>query len=726
MTCVLPLRRMPAVVATCMLLVGHIVKAQNSEPDSPDFPGLDVQVSIGFDKLIERSAPVSAAFFMTNHSEKIIEGELILRHVESGQSISLGTVTVGPGGKKRISTVQSFEDWEQVEAEYTDGFTTLWKRRIFLDSERSVTSLDSVLLVVDSGGRRVAFPGQNAEDENQAIVDEIPTYVPEIGRGNRVVTLSILDWQIPIHPGPLTTIRAMAFSDTARVESFGDAQWEAVGRWISFGGHIFIPESSPALLEKLKAVCPLAVQPPAFRDGMSVHVAGLGTIFVYPGELFTTGDNSAALNVAKQTSKLSGIGLFRAISERQLDFPAMGKSYQTRNWVIMVFSVYTLIIGGVTLLLFRLSRSRLKTFVAFVVGIASIAAAGLGLMLRTSRGDATLVTVTQLAASGAIQVAKIEVQSAGGRNFDLGISGINPDLQLSDTSDRSGAPAYSYSPMYDYYDTSAFAPAFSIMNNLSDRKEDKFQIRVPVQPWGRRRCMATSCLPSLTGMKVDLGYQVLANQHDQQLASEEQVLELVRTNAIPDDDVLRGTWSVDVQNNTGLEIYSMTFVISTSVVAENTGRGNPNLDLSDLNKSEFDLVKILTSSRAIVLQAERDEETQRMSWKFRSSPGNPSDGNPDRDRLQATSNVPRGSTFAWLIGTIQKSPGIMIDEANSDFRLSDTEAHSFSLYLPEEQLPESWRTAHRWLLQRKITAEKERLTRQFEVLKESPLQVPNR
>lgn len=720
-----------AIIVLSMLLVGNTVLAQKSEPDTPDFPGLDIQGVIGFDRMIERSAPVPVAFFVTNNSEKMLEGELILRDSESDRNISLGSVAVGPGGKKRISTVQAFDGWEDVEAEYTDGFTTFWKRRTFLENERSISHLDSVLLVVDAGGRRIALPDQKPKEESQGIVDDVSRYVPEIGQGNRVIALSIRDWQVPIHPGPLTTIRALAFSETTRVESLGDAQWEAVGRWISFGGHVFVPESAPAILEKLKVVCPLAVQPANPRDGMSAHSAGLGTIFVYAGELFATGETSAALVVAKQTSKLSGIGLFKLLGERQLGFPSEGKSYQTRNWVILVFGVYTLIVGAVTLMLFRMSRSRLKAFVVSVVGTACFAAAALGVMLRTSLGDATVITVTQLAESGAIQAAKIEVQSAGGRNFDLGIHGSNPDLQLSETSDRYRSRSYNYSPMYgysDYYgnqDTSSFAPPFSIMSNLSDRKTEAFQIRVPVQPWGQRTCVATSCLPSLTGLKVNLKYTIVVHGTPLESKSMDEIEEMVRASGIPAEMVLDGIWSIDVQNNTGLEIDAVTVALSKSMVNGVINGRNSNFDLTDLKKSDFELVQIVKESRVAILKPVPAEGTDKTVKNFQASPAEWSERNSNQfyaynsPDYQSPTVAPRGATYAWVMASVRQSPGITIDEANSDFRPSSAKSHIVCLYLPEEQLPESWRAAHTWLLQKQIIAEKERLKAHFEFLKQN-------
>ncbi len=705
-----------------LLGIGNLLQGQDAAQQT-DFPGLDVQGVIGFDKCITRSSPLSAAFLITNNSEKMLEGELVLRDLEGNKSVSLGAVAVGPGGKKRISTVQAFDGWTDVEAEYTDGFQSFWKRRLFVDNERAVSEQDSLLLVVDVGSRKLVFPkSSESVEEAENVTSDLPVFVPQIGRGNRVLAPSIPEWQIPIHPGPLSVIRAIAFSESAKVESVGDAQWEAVGQWICFGGHVFVPESSPQIVEKLKSVCPLPVQPPSLRHEMTTYVAGLGSIMIYSGELFKTDATQAALNVALCTSKLSGISIYKSIGERRLAFPSEGKSYQTRNWVILVFSVYTLIAGGVTLMLFRLSRRRLKAFVVTVVGVTCIASGVLGLVLRTSLGDATIVTVTELADVGAVQIAKIDVQSAGGRNFNLGITANKPDLQLvEDTAGRRSnpyGPVYPYGDYYRIQDTSHVAPPFSIAENQSTDKSDGAMIRIPVQPWGQRSCMATSCLPNLNGLKVELDYQVFAGAEKLKFESLDDVRQSLANHGLSSQLILNGNWTANVENNTGLEVDTLTLVLSQSVVAGQDGNRR-SFDLTQIRKSEFELIPIYTQSRIGVLKPVPAADGTAKSTQFQASPVEWTGSRSPYGGFETlvSTTAPGGSTFVRVIGTLRKSPGISMDEAQSDFRPSSVEVHVVSLYIPEERLPATWRLCHQGILDEQIAVEKAQVKEHFEILR---------
>ena len=52
--------------------------AINDEERQPDFPGLDIQAVVGWDGRVETDAPVPVSFLISNQSNEVLEGQLIL------------------------------------------------------------------------------------------------------------------------------------------------------------------------------------------------------------------------------------------------------------------------------------------------------------------------------------------------------------------------------------------------------------------------------------------------------------------------------------------------------------------------------------------------------------------------------------------------------------------------------------------------------------------------
>ena len=51
---------------------------RDADKPKPDFPGLDIQVEAGWDGRVEVNAPVPISFLLSNQSEQVLEGQLIL------------------------------------------------------------------------------------------------------------------------------------------------------------------------------------------------------------------------------------------------------------------------------------------------------------------------------------------------------------------------------------------------------------------------------------------------------------------------------------------------------------------------------------------------------------------------------------------------------------------------------------------------------------------------
>ena len=149
------------------------------------------------------------------------------------------------------------------------------------------------------------------------------------------------------------------------------------------------------------------------------------------------------------------------------------------------------------LLLFRLSQRRIGAYTVIVVVGASVLSGLLGGLLRFSKGDLRWITVTQAGAGGVVQVGKIDVQSAGGRNTQVAINGEHADLQFIGRARRY----YSWNRRQMVYSPFTWQP------NLAMSEDDTYQINVPMTPWGRRQLHATAFKRELRRLDFELEFE---------------------------------------------------------------------------------------------------------------------------------------------------------------------------------------------------------------------------
>ncbi len=113
-----------------------------------DFPGLDIQAVVGWDGRVETDAPVPVSFLISNQSNEVLEGQLILSEPESEREINLGDVFVGPGSVRRFSSVLALSEWSDCVATYTDGSTDFWTRQLPLMTGKDFSEDVNYLLFV--------------------------------------------------------------------------------------------------------------------------------------------------------------------------------------------------------------------------------------------------------------------------------------------------------------------------------------------------------------------------------------------------------------------------------------------------------------------------------------------------------------------------------------------------------------------------------------------------
>ena len=646
----------------------------------PDFPGLDIQAVVGWDGRVETGAPVPVSFLISNQSNEVLEGQLILSEPETEREINLGDVFVGPGSVRRFSSVLALSDWNDCVATYTDGSTDFWTRQLPLMTGKDFSEDVNYLLFVDDGGRALQLPvtetsvapgsqqsATSAPESEGSVGDR---FTPRLGFGRSVQPVSAKSWQVPQHPGPLTVAQAMLFSETAKVDMLNDPQWDAIGRWVCLGGTVFVHDSSKEVLERLKKAAPLRSLPAVLQDELQVYRCGVGSIREYSGGLFSKDDSQTVQKLLDASSQLSRYSVLSIPDQLPRAYVGTSNANYTRLMVLAVFSIYLLFSGVVALLMFRSNRRRVMTYTVSVVTIACMAAGLLGSYLRNSRGDLHWQSVIVGGSGGAVQVAQIQLQSAGGRNTQVAVRGKETDLQLLRKKSTDRSDYYSRFAMYNSGQTEAavgYAP-FSVQPNLLKEEPDAFRIGVPITPWGVRQSIATAYDPELQGVQVELRFRPEGTlTFDANLRGGESW-----TYVIP------GQWTVSVKNQHPFDLTECRLLLTTSVAHVPSG----GMTVSGLKFSpgcgEIMLGEVAatatTSSASSNLTV--GVTTNRHWYNYEK-------------KIEPEPSFP-GASDVWFVARINQSPLLKIDDEYSDFEQFDG-IHYYMQKLTPDEIPQEWR-----------------------------------
>ncbi len=654
--------------------------AINDEERQPDFPGLDIQAVVGWDGRVETDAPVPVSFLISNQSNEVLEGQLILSEPETEREINLGDVFVGPGSVRRFSSVLSLSDWNDCVATYTDGSREFWTRRLPLMTGKDFSEDVNYLLFVDDGGRALQLPmaETSAAPGSQQSATSAPEpagtvqdrFVPRFGFGRSVQPVSVKSWQIPQHPGPLTVAQAMLFSETAKVDMLNDSQWDAIGRWVCLGGTVFVHDSSKEVLERLKESAPLRSLPAVLQDEHQVCRCVVGAIREYSGGLFSTDDSLAIQKLLDASSQLSRYSVLSIPDQLPEAYVGTSNANFTRMMVLAVFSIYLLFSGVVALLMFRSNRRRVMTYTVSVVTIACLAAALLGSYLRNSRGDLHWQSVIVGSPGGAVQVAQIQVQSAGGRNTQVAVRGKNTDLQLLRKKSTDRSDYYSRFAVYkpgQAEGAAGYAP-FSVQPNLLKDELDAFRIGVPITPWGVRQSIATAYDPELRGVQVELRFRPEGPlTFDANLRGGESW-----TYVIP------GQWTVSVTNQLPFDLTECHLLVTTSVAhVPSGGMTVSGLEFSP-GRGEIMLGEVAATATASSASSNLTVgvTTNRLWYNYQK-------------KIEPEPSFP-GASDVWFVARLNQSPLLKIDDEYSDFEQFDG-VHYYMQKLTPYEIPQEWR-----------------------------------
>jgi|GEM_PF-2006722 len=672
--------RMKRILLTLVLLSLNrtaMAQVERTSDKDQDFAGLDIQVSAGWDGYVDLNAPVPVSFLLSNHSTQTIEGELILTEPHQKKTVRLGEVFIGPNSVKRFSSIQALSGWDEFIVRYEGHDQIFWRRTVSLTTGKEFSEDINYLLFVDDGGRVLQMPTGQA-----SMAAVTARYSPDNGQGRPVQAVAVRSWQVPQHPGPLTVAQAMVMAESANVTMLNEAQWAAVARWICLGGTLMLHDKDDTVLAHLKSISPLVIQPAVPLRGMMIHRCGSGSIRTYSAPLFAASDQSSIQGIVETAARLPRHNAMTLLES--LDFSTWNdrNSQKTRMLVLIVFACYALLSGLGSFLLFRCHRRTLATYVAAVVAIACIAAAGLGSVLKNSPGDLRWTSVTQAGAGGVMQLGRIAVQSAGGRNTKAGVLGRHADLQLIRDSDafmyRHYYNPYAHEPRLPGY------PAFTWQKSLLEDTPDAFQVGVPITPWGSRRLIATAFDPSLQGLKCEISYTPTVNPANS-----------------GNPGAMSGRFGVALHNQLGIDINDCRLIICRTGVNLDQSGGTEGFDpriggTRILETGEPGSLYRIESVCPLGMLP-KDQSLDVGVDQFDQEQNNRYVNQGGINVWVTWQMIPRvpypGGTSLWIAAQLSGSPILQIDEPHTDFEPIH-DFHWFLQEIPEEDLPQSWLEFH--------------------------------
>lgn len=657
MTCLRQLRVL-LLTLVCAISVSDTAPCQEnlSDRDNADTKGLNIDAVLGWDKLVDQNAPVCVSFLLQNYSDQIIEGQLTLSDPVNRRDIVIGEVTLAPNSTRRFAKIRSFDDeWFECFATLKSGRKVLWRRELPLGTG-AYQQDSNYAIFVDESGRRPLFaqPQAKAVPTGQAINQYIEEEQPLSEPGGRPVrNLSVTSWQLPDHPGPLMAVQAVIFPEATDDRLITLKQWRALANWLCQGGHIFVHADSKGVIEELTKAAPLSYEASDNNGEFRTTPIGLGAIHQYQQPMMGSAGQGVRDSMRTTIGALTKPQLLMLADSIQYLHDGVGQAQITRVYVIGFFGIFTFLSGVMTLLLSRLSQRKMAIYVTSVLVGASVSAAVLGAWLRSSPGDLTWVSVTQTGAGGAVQMARVDVQSAGSRSNLVAVKGDTPDLQFVRQQRRDsfyGLPRRRTMP-------------FNWQPNLLAGEADIYQINVPINAWGRRKMFATGFVNDLPQLDFSLDFKPASDSDNTQDGSNTIVqpkgeFRLSITNSLParagtDAWLVIGAtrWSTDdFRGSYGY--YGQPVTNSARVV--------------DIYHLETVRLPPRGESTTKTFPASFDYEPYGDSVHLYTDDTRISVAFPEIER--------KGQASAWLITNLNSSPNLAIDEGRTEF-LPQGDAH---------------------------------------------------
>jgi len=665
------------VVAVFLLLnFSPVTLAQTTlgERDNADTQGLNIDALAGWDSLVDRSSPVPVSFLLQNYSDRIVEGRLTLSDPANRTEIVIGEVTLAPNSTRRFATIRSFDDdWFECYAALKSGRDVLWRRELSI-ATGSFEKNTNYALFIDESGRRPLFKQPKPAAVTVPVVnpfgEELRVLADEQGRP--VKNLSVTSWQLPDHPGPLMAAQSVIFPEATDPRLITLQQWSALARWLCQGGHIFLHADSKAVFEELSKAAPLSYEATETTGPFRTTRIGLGTIYQYQQPMMDSAGAEIRDGMRSTIAQLDKPQMLMLADSIQYTPDETGQAQVTRVYVIGFFGLFTFLSGVMSLLMMRLSKRKMAVYFTSVIVGASISAGILGAWLRMSPGDLTWVSVTQIGAGGAVQIARVDVQSAGSRSNQVAVKGDSPDLQFVRRA-RQQSFFYGRQP-------ARRTMPFNWQPNLVSGEDDTYQIDVPINPWGRRKMFATGFVKDMPRLDFSLKFEPAANSDETQNEG---------NRVIPPS----GQFRMSITNNLPAGASSDAWLVvgatrwSPANFRANYGYYNPPPTPGVGNTGRVVDIYHLEN---FMLPPPGESRTTEFAASFAYEPYQQTlrlHANDDRVRLTFPEIERRGDASAWIVATLNASPNLSIDEARTQF-LPQGDVHILIQQIRPEDMPD--------------------------------------
>jgi hypothetical protein len=255
-----------------------------------------------------------------------------------------------------------------------------------------------------------------------------------------------------------------------------------------------------------------------------------------------------------------------------------------------------------------------------------------------------------------VQVGRIDVQSAGGRNTRVAVRGTQADLQFIHETQSYGQNYYGW---YGWRQPRTNCQPFTWQPNGLTAEQDAYQARVAMTPWGRRRLHATAYRREFSTLDFQLRFQPRATSAGSQGDA-----------ASP--GMPQGEFSLKLVSRLPLDLTSCWLVVGASSYLPVNANTPPAVQFPGgpgqmATPSIEGLIDVYQRRQVSALAAgAAHEETFDASFQVVQNPWELSIPLPD-----ASLSPPRinrlGTASAWIIATLEDSPMLTIDEPHSEF-----------------------------------------------------------
>jgi len=652
---------------------------QNAQriPGAVDYPGLDIQAAAGWENFSWSHHPLAISFMITNSSSTLLEGRIVLRNPETGETRILGEIAVGPGGRRHFGWVAALGGWDLVDVSWEGSETVLWARRLTVPGDGDAMEFFATQagLFVADGGRRLVLPPLRPVLSQSALLNRLANTGADPALENEVTTRGIAaelttipPWQLPVHEGSLTPVRTVLLSPQLSPESLTDAQYRALGRWTAMGGIVFLAKESAGVRERLQGYLPLRQRPPFEKDGLETEPCGLGAICLFQQAEFLKAESATMASIGEAVATAVASPLFARLREKQMYETDEAPLADLANTSILaLFAIYAAA-AAAPIVMFRSSRRWLAGWVIAVVLAASAGAAVVGVAIRGSRGDLAITTLTWIGEDVLVEAASLKLTCAGRGDLFQGVRGREPDLQPNATSTVDPF-RLTQSFMHDLDSIDVSLPEWPAFNLTKSVSEDPSLSRIPVllSPWSSRKVTAVDMAPLQGGLEVKL--EVVGSE------SQDSMAKWNLAALFPN-----GPLQLRLRNGLPFRLSECRLGMLLWV------RPGSSPGTWMLHRTSIELPDLEAAADSAAAAKEM-VITPGFEWVADY-------GGQSVRYVALSSRVPMGEMEVWLEGRMEASP--LMQPEGDDFRPYDPGKHWFYYRVPRENLPKLWREMQDW------------------------------